>query len=199
MEDMNQMFNDSTESSTYVEGSDNSEQKKEFIKVEPGDYKSHITEYSSRIVEWTKGEDSFKARVHNYVIKIAEGDSHEKGRTFRSSGCFQFLEPQKGDKFVSNSSGNKAYLRFCEDLGIECSEVEREIDGTKVKVKQLPNVSEKDVLGKPVIAVLNYGKEYTNKNGYKTKPLQCKFIKKWSDGEIVEIKTAEENLDEIPF
>ena len=121
------------------------------------------------------------------------------GRIFRSSGCFQFLEPQKGDDFISNQSGNKAYLRFCEDIGVECKEVKRNVDGQTIKVKQLPNIEEKDVLGVAVIAVLNFGKSYVNKNGFDTKPMQVKFIKKWEGGKRLDIKTTKELEDDIPF
>ncbi len=197
MEDMNEVFNSSTESSVYIEG--NEEPKKKFIPIEPGEYTGHITEYSSRIVEWTKDEESFKARVHNYKVELKVADEEFNGRIFRSSGIFQFLEPQKGDTFVSNKGGNKSYLRFCEDIGVECEEVEREVDGEKLKVKQLPNLTEKDVLGAPVIGVLNFGKSYKDKNGFTKKPMQVKFIKKWADGERLDIKTAKEIEDDIPF
>ena len=201
MENMNEMFNNATDSSVYV---DNGEDKKKFTPIQPGEYKGHIKEYNSRIVEWTNKQsgDAYKARVHNYKVELADNTGAFKefnGRMFRSSGCFQFLEPKEGDSFVSNKSGNKAYLRFCEDIGIDCKEVERDVDGQTVIVKQLPNIEEKTVLGKPVIAVLNYGKSYKNKNGFDTKPMQVKFIKKWEDGKPLDIKTEEESLDDIPF
>ena len=199
MENINETFNNSTESSTYAEGID--EPKTKFIPVEPGDHKGHIIEYSSRIVEWTnKNGDSFKARVHNYKVELSESYNDDfNGRIFRSSGCFQFLEPQKGDDFISNQSGNKAYLRFCEDIGVECKEVKRNVDGQTIKVKQLPNIEENDVLGVAVIAVLNFGKSYVNKNGFDTKPMQVKFIKKWEGGKRLDIKTTKELEDDIPF
>ena len=199
MENMNEMFNNSTENSVYVEGSE--EEKPKFVPIEPGEYTGHIKEYSSRVVEWTdKNGDSFKARVHNYKVELADNDNKEfNGRIFRSNGCFQFLEPKEGDKFISNQSGNKSYLRFCEDVGIDCAEVEREVDGETIKVKQLPNIEEKDVLGVPVIAVLNFGKAYEDKNGYTKKPMQVKFIKKWADGERLDVKTTKELEDDIPF
>lgn len=198
MENMNEMFNNSTENSVYVEGTE--ETKKKFIPINPGEYFGHIKEYSSRIVEWSKDGNSFKARVHNYKVELSDNNDKEfQGRIFRSSGVFQFLEPKEGDSFVSNQSGNKAYLRFCEDVGVECEEVEREIDGDKIQVKQLPNLTEKDVLGAPVVAVLNFGKSYKDKNGFDKKPMQVKFIKKWSDGKRLDIKTSEEAIDDIPF
>jgi hypothetical protein len=199
MENINEMFNDSTENSMYIEGTE--EEKPKFIPIEPGEYTGHIKEYSSRIVEWTdKNGDSFKARVHNYKVELADNDNKEfNGRIFRSSGCFQFLEPKKDDKFISNQSGNKSYLRFCEDIGIDCTEVEREVDGETIKVKQLPNITEKDALGAPVIAVLNFGKSYKDKNGFTKKPMQVKFIKKWEGGERLEVKTSQEAIDDIPF
>ena len=108
MENMNEMFNSSTESSVYIEGDE--EPKKKFIPIEPGEYTGNITEYSSRIVEWTKDDESFKARVHNYKVELKVSDKEFNGRFFRSSGIFQFLEPQEGDTFISNKSGNNIIL-----------------------------------------------------------------------------------------
>lgn len=201
MENMNEMFNNATDSSVYV---DSGEEKKKFTPIQPGEYKGHIKEYNSRVVEWTnkKTNESYKARVHNYKVELADNDgafTEFNGRMFRSSGCFQFLEPKDGDTFVSNKSGNKAYLRFCEDIGIQCKEVEREVEGQTIIVKQLPNLDEKAVLGKPVIAVLNYGKTYKDSNGFEKKPMQVKFIKRWEEGKQLEVKTSQEDLDDIPF
>ena len=82
---------------------------------------------------------------------------------------------------------------FCKSIGAEVKREEREIDGKKVNVEIMPNLSESDVEGKPVIAVVGRGKPYTNKQGKEVKPWQAKFVKPWDEGEIRDFS------EEIPF
>jgi hypothetical protein len=52
------------------------------------------------------------------------------------------------------------------------------------------------MLGQPVIAFVDKGREFTNKRGERTFFWDCKFCKKWNDGKKIDISDG--NSD-IPF
>ena len=82
---------------------------------------------------------------------------------------------------------------FCQSIGVEVKKEKREIDGKNIYVEVMPRLSEEDINGKPVVAVVGRGKAYTNKQGKEVTPWQCKFVKAWDEGEIRDFK------EEIPF
>ena len=92
---------------------------------------------------------------------------------------------------------NMGYLKTCEALGLECKEVEKEMDGKVINVKQLPTINEEDILGKAVQVTTKYGRPYKNSKGYDTTPLIIKYFNVWKDGKDKTIEKT--NLDEIPF
>ena len=168
-----------------------------------GEYLGHIKDVETRDVSF----QGYKATVYNFWIQVSDeyesqtysfdGEEYNgkeyAGRNIKGLGVFKFLTPKEGDDFESNPSGNDKYLMFCKSIGAEVKREEREIDGKKVNVEIMPNLSESDVEGKPVIAVVGRGKPYTNKQGKEVKPWQAKFVKPWDEGEIRDFS------EEIPF
>ena len=206
--DIDSAFNGATESSFFQEDKTKTDKPK-FIPAVPGNYVGHIVDIKSNVYDIKGGEH--KARIYNYYVELSkenEGNIYLSegrkvdgkefvGRKLRSDGVFRYLEPAEGEDFTGNPQGNTGYLKFCEAVGIECKEVEREIDGNKVSLKQLPSIIESDVLGKAVAITVKYGKPYTNNKGFETTPLVIKYINKWSEG--VDKKIEKVDLDEIPF
>ena len=175
-----------------------------------GEYVGHITEVATRVVEFK----NYKARVYNFKFIVAPENSENQytkdyikgeaskvnggeyvGRVFRSIGIFRFLEPGADDTFESNSSGNKNYLSLCSAVGKTPKLVTQSIDGKEIEVKELPNLSESDLVGMPVKAGIRKGKEYQDKNGYKRNYLDVKWVNPWPEGTKKEVSAD----DEIPF
>ena len=105
------------------------------------------------------------------------------GRIYKGSGVFRFLEPEDGDDFISNASGNRNYQRFCETLQVEIPTKTVEMNGESVDVQALPCLDSSEINGRPVIAVIDKGKPYTRK-GKQVTPHVVKFVKKWEGGEV---------------
>tara|TARA_R100000781_G_scaffold110631_1_gene76205 strand:+ start:701 stop:1333 length:633 start_codon:yes stop_codon:yes gene_type:complete len=210
MADVNEMFNNITKEQSFYTKSD--KKKKSFTPFAKGEYFGHIIECESKIVDVSSG--SYKARLYTYVFQASEENKNKDftyinikglpeitkgdcyaGSKFRGK-LWRFLEPSKDDTFQSNSDGNNGYLRFCENLGIECPSEKREINGEEVEVKILPEISPEDVLGKPAIAFVDLGRPFTNKKGEKKQYWDAKFLKKWEDGKEITIAGGD---DAIPF
>ena len=59
----------------------------------------------------------------------------------------------------------------------------REVSWTRdVEVQVLPPLKADDIDGKPVIAVIDAGKPYKNKEGQSRTPYVVKFVKEWEGG-----------------
>ena len=178
----------------------NSDWKRPLTK---GEYLGHIKDVSMREVSF----NGYKATVYNYWVEVAkendkmsyefQGEQYTGqeyvGRNIKGLGVFKFLAPKEGDDFEANPSGNDKYLLFCKSIGAEVKKEERDIDGKKVTVEIMPSLSEDDINGRPITAVVDRGKPYTNKNGKEINPWQVKFVKLWDEGEIRDFK------EEIPF
>ena len=168
-----------------------------------GEYLGHIKDVSTREVSF----NGYKATVYNYWVEVAkenekmnysfQGEFYDGsdyvGRNIKGLGVFKFLTPKEGDDFEANPSGNDKYLLFCKSIGVEIKKEERDMGGKKVTVEIMPSLSEEDINGRPVTAVVGRGKPYTNKNGKEIKPWQAKFVKSWDEGE------AKDFNQEIPF
>ena len=168
-----------------------------------GEYLGHIKDVSTREVSF----NGYKATVYNYWVEVAkenekmnysfQGEFYDGsdyvGRNIKGLGVFKFLTPKEGDDFEANPSGNDKYLLFCKSIGVEIKKEERDMGGKKVTVEIMPSLSEDDINGRPVTAVVGRGKPYTNKNGKEIKPWQAKFVKSWDEGEIRDFN------EEIPF
>ena len=168
-----------------------------------GEYLGHIKDVSTREVSF----NGYKATVYNYWVEVAKENeimkytfkdeeysgSEYSGRNLKGLGVFKFLTPKEGDDFEANPSGNDKYLLFCKSIGVEVKKEKREIDGKNIYVEIMPSLSEDDINGRPVTAVVGRGKPYTNKNGKEINPWQAKFVKAWDGGEIKDF------TEEIPF
>ena len=129
--------------------------------------------------------DKRATKGHDYVGKKFKGN------------LWKFLEPGKDDTFESNADGNAGFLRFCDTIGKDCPVESRNIAGEDVEVKLLPSLSAEDFLGQPVIAFVDKGRAYTDKNGKQRQYYDCKFCKKWDEGKKKDISSGGSN--EIPF
>tara|TARA_Y100000310_G_scaffold259530_1_gene268231 strand:- start:278 stop:922 length:645 start_codon:yes stop_codon:yes gene_type:complete len=177
-----------------------------------GEYLGHITNARS-IVRPVKGR--WQARIHNFDVIVADenrGMSYQyeditgkhveiRGEQFvdrklMAKGVFQFLDPQEGDDFEGNPADNERYMRFCETLGLKLKEVTHTVDGKETTLKHLPNVTEEDMLGKPVTAYLKkYKDEWTNKQGEKMHySWRIAFVKPWENGKVKTMTVNEEDL-----
>ena len=205
MAEVNDMFSKVTEEQSFF----NPKKKSKFTPVAKGEYFGHIIDVDTKILDVKGGK--YKARLYSFTVEASEenkdktfefenikgeleetkGDSYV-GMKFRGR-LWRFLEPQKGDTFESNSEGNKSYFYFCQAIGLDCKDVTKKIDGEEVTFKELPNLTTQHMEGQPVIAVCDYGKPYTNKDGKEVTPFQVKWVKEWPKGRILE------NDESIPF
>ena len=69
-------------------------------------------------------------------------------------------------------------------------EIER--DGKTLTVHTLPELTDKDVVGLPVTAVVGRGKDWINKEGETMPGYKVKFVKEWKDGKRLV-------TDDLPF
>ena len=179
-----------------------------------GEYLGHITNARS-IVRPVLGK--FKARIYNFDIIVADENTnlryqHEDidgkhieitgeqfvGKKLIAKGVFKFLDPQEGDDFEGNSAENQKYFRFCETLGVHPTDKTETIDGKETTVKILPVLTEADMIGKPVTAVLRKVKdEWTNNKGEKMHySWRVSYVKEWTGGTLRDMKV---NPDDLPF
>ena len=207
MANVNDMFNEVTkEQSFYVKG----DKKKTFTPFAQGEYYGHITDVDSKVLDVKGGQ--YKARLFTFTVTVADENAKQEfsyqgidgkmvktdgkpyiGKTFKGK-LWRFLEPSKDDTFESNTSGNKGYLRFCETIGVECPTETRTVDGNDIEVQILPSLSPENMLGQPVIAFVDKGREFTNKRGERTFFWDCKFCKKWEGGTKKEISQGGSGL-----
>ena len=194
-----------------------SEEKKEekYVPLSAGKYFGHIENVTTRDVQFKdKTGRNLKATVYNYKVCLdeenknvvisyqdKEGNPVETngaafaGRSYKAKGIFKFHTPKEGDQFEASPGDNKKYFLFCQSLGVEIKKKKAEIDGRTVEVDVMPNLSTKDVEGRPVVAVIDRGKPFTAKDGREVKPWEVKFVMQWAEG-----KTKEPtDLGDIPF
>ena len=166
-------------------------------------YPVHARKLDMRDVD-VKGK--YKAKVYNVIYEIAEECGQKTfltdrgevkgssfvGREVYSTGVFMFLNPKVGDTFEANNGANERYLRFCETIRVECPETEVDVDGEKRMVKQFPELTERDIIGKPLLGFIDiqeYVKDGETKISYKVKDFSV-----WADG-----KTKDFELADLPF
>ena len=183
-------------------------------KVE-GDYLGHITDTKTLVREFkTNDGRNVKARIFNYKVEVAHenatreytftdhnGTQHTTsgepyvGWTVSARGVFRFLEPGEGDTFESNSENNVAYLRFCQALGMTIETTQREVNGKTIDVQVLPTLTEHDINGRPVIAVVGRDKDWVNDEGETMPSFRAKFVKLWKEGKALATTTKHD----LPF
>ena len=211
MAEVTDIFGDVTgEQSFYVPGEENKKEKKSFTPIVPGDYYCHITDVQTSIRDV---KNKYKGRVYNYTVEVAKENSENeytykeingddkdtdgsvyKGYKFKGS-VWRFLEPQKGDTFEANPTGNKGYMYFCEALNIECPKETKQINGKDVEVQTLPNLTSKDLIGKPIVAVVGQGRAWKDKEGNDRTFWDCRFVKRWEGGK----EKSDASSEDIPF
>ena len=210
MAEVNDMFDDITKEQSFYNPKAKKSNKK-YIPLVKGEYFGHIVEVTTKVLDVKGGK--YRARLYNYVVEsskenaetltvdaetqkpVKAGDSFV-GKKFRGN-LWRFLEPKEGDDFESNSEGNTAYLRFCENIGKECPKETKSIDGQDIEVQLLPTLSTEDFLGQPVIAFVDKGRPFTDKEAKTRQYFDCKFCKKWEGGTKKDISSGGSN--EIPF
>jgi len=183
-------------------------QEKANTRLAQGVYPAHIIKCDS-VVRPIKG--MFKARIYNFRVEVANevterhyqiedisgvmkdvNSSDYIGREVRSVGIFFFLTPEIGDDFKANSGGNRKFMDTVEALGVDCPEIEVEIDGEKRMVKSLPSLEHSDFLGKPVLANIGLGKPWKASDGIERQAHEVKSINLWEEGSHVE-------TEKLPF
>ena len=213
MADVSSVLDSQTSGVTYWDETEDTPK----VRMPEGNYPAHIIEVNT-VERTVKGQH--RALIYNYTVKIApeaadmqmsalDYDGQEVqvsgegyiGRTIRSSGVFKFLHPQNGDDFEPHPSGNKGYANFCKVLGVEMPVKEIEIEGEKVKVRELPDLTDDDILGKPVKAIIKYGKPWTsNKDGKTRTYLEVKWLAGWEEGIKVDVELFPNGDDDnLPF
>mgnify|MGYP003152279065 CR=1 FL=1 len=213
MAEVTDIFSDVTgEQSFYTpEEKSKDESKKEFVPIVPGEYYCHIVDVQATVRDV---KNKYKGRVYNYTVEVDDKNSDNeyvyrdlkgtekmttgeayKGYKFKGS-VWRFLEPQEGDTFQSNQTGNKGYMYFCEALNLECPKEVKQINGKEIEVQTLPNINNQDLIGKPIIAVVSQGRNWKDKEGNLRTFWDCKFVKRWEGGKEKANEKASEN---IPF
>ena len=167
-------------------------------------YPLHAKEVTTRIVN-VKGK--YKAKVYNIIYEIAEecgtktftsdkgevNGSSFVGKKLYSTGVFLFLNPGIGDTFESNNGANEKYLRLCGILNVECPEIEVDIEGEKRMVNGFPELTDTDIIGKPLLGYVDI-QEYINKEGETKKSFKVKDFNEWTDGKVLDFALAD-----LPF
>ena len=170
-----------------------------------GEYKGHITDITMRDVDTHGGKH--KATVYNGWFTVASENGTCQGKRIKMAGTFKYHEPKEGDSFEANPSFNKKYTYFCETIGVVLKAEEREIDGQTVTVKILPTLSEDDIIGRALTAVVGEGQDWTNQEGKTLKGYEVKFCKRWAEGTNLDVKksdalnraTINKDTNEMPF
>tara|TARA_B100001250_G_scaffold174710_1_gene150267 strand:+ start:3965 stop:4573 length:609 start_codon:yes stop_codon:yes gene_type:complete len=169
-------------------------------------YYAYIKEVSIKEVSVRK---RYRAKVYNMTLELADANKnltfHDNGqeikgdtfvgREIRTTGVFLFLNPSETDNWEPNNGGNEKYLGFCEKVGIECPEVEVELDGEKTKVKQFPVLEASDLIGKPVRAYI-VEEKWTDKEGKSRTSVKAISFDSWDAPLNDDIK---DKHDDIPF
>ena len=175
-------------------------EKNKYVSLIPKQlYPCHAVSMTSREVTV---KTKYKARVFNIQYEIApecagltfdsdqgqvSGDNFV-GKKLYANGIFMFLNPGVGDNFEANNGGNETYQKFCEAIKVSCPEKELEIDGEKRMVKIMPDLTEADVIGSPIMAYVD--KEEYTKDGETKTAVKVKFVSEWAEGE---------KIDNLPF
>jgi len=195
----------------YDDSGDNGEPR---VLMPEGEYYGHIVSVES--VE-RQVKSVHKAVIYNMKVKLApeiadlkydalDYETQKKatvtgqqfvGREYRSSGVFKFLHPTNGADFEPNPGGNKGYMNFCQAIGKEAPVKEVEVEGKKVKLRELPDLTYDDILGQPVIAIIRRGKPWVGQDGKTRTPLEAKWWRRWEEGEQISVET--ETDDGVPF
>ncbi len=179
-------------------------------RLASGVYPAHIIK-CDKVTRPVKGKYSadiynFKIKVHESVAtktyKIEDIDGSFKdvegrdyiGREVRSIGIFFFLTPEMGDDFEAHPGGNRKYMETVIALGIDCPEIEVDVDGSKKMVKSLPHLETSDFVGVPVYATLGLGKAWKGSDGIERRSFEVKSIDKWEKGVKIDVE-----LEELPF
>ena len=191
----------------------------------PGEYLGHITEvritegslFDERDRSGKLTGRKVKAVWHNFNVLVApenatqtytrrdhEGNEHTHtgedyvGWAIQAHGVPRFLEPTDDDSFHSNATGNFNYMKLCETLGVRGEIVERDLkgDGKMTKLESLPILTEKDLTGVPVTAVVDRGKDYM-KDGVSHIKYVAKFVRAWENG--TRLTTTTTTTDDLPF
>jgi hypothetical protein len=153
-----------------------------------GDYYAHITglEVKKNIIIRNK----FLADIYVPAFRLAKENSDKDfgsngemisgkafvGRELKGKGFFRFKNPDKA-KYpnLSDSQGsNKRYMEFIESLGIKTS------DGGS-GIFRLPEISEDDIYGKPVLAKVIHDK-WTTDDGEERSTAKVLSLFSWKDG-----------------
>jgi len=211
MADVNEVFGDITNNQSYFNPNEK-KKKKKYTPYTRGEYLCHIIESESKVVDVAGGKH--RAELFTYTVEVADENKTQDfqyrdingamtdtkgdvyvGYKFRGK-LWRFLEPGEKDKFSSNSSGNTNYMRFCETIGIEKVMEKKEINGEVIEVQLLPSLSSGEMLGKAVIAFVDKGRPWKDKEGKTRQFWDCKFCKSWKDGKD---KKVGEGNDAIPF
>ena len=207
----NVLDNPDTGGKTYYDA-DNDKPR---VRMAEGNYPVNVINVET-VKRRVKGK--YEALIYNLTFRVADADtseldavdfdgnsckvktSHFAGREYRGQGIFKFLEPNGTDDFEANPSGNKGYANLCQVLEMEGSPATIKIDGKDVTVKELPDLKEDDILGKPVMASIKKGKPWTSdRDGITRFPYEVKWLSKW-DGPSIDLdKEVLNSKDDIPF
>ena len=103
-----------------------------------------------------------------------------------------FLTPKPGDDFEANNGANERYLRFCETIWVNCPEVEVDVDGEKRMVKQFPELTDSEFIGKPILGFIDT-EEYVIDGETRTS-YKVKDFTDWKDGKVKDFELAD-----LPF
>lgn len=204
------------EIATFVDDGTGGKSSRAYTGFCAGEFLGHITGIRTQIVDTKLGQ---RARVYNFSVLVDDANrtmqyNHTDnrgvehtipgetyiGKKLVADGVFKFLDPQDGEDFKANPSGNDRYMRFCETLGVKPKEEKTTLDGKEVTLKHLPNLTEDDLLGKPVIGVqaLSNCKPWTDKSGNThTKGWRVKFVKTWENGKAKDMSFNP--ADDLPF
>jgi MoxR-like ATPase len=71
----------------------------------------------------------------------------------------------------------------------------REVNGKTLDVQVLPTLTEEDINGRPVIAVVGRDKDWVNDDGETMPSYRVKFVKLWKDGKLL----APTTTNDLPF
>jgi len=189
-------------------------QEKPNVAMPEGEYPANIVKVDTTT---RKIKGMYKALIYNLTYKLSDVETTEyeavdydgndvkvknsqfAGREIKGMGIFKFLQPNGHDDFEANPGGNKAYANFCQVLGSDPKITEIEVEGKTVKVRELPDISENDVLGMPVKAVIRKGKPWTsNRDGVTRTPLEVKWLRHW-DGPKMSASDLMSADEDLPF
>ena len=145
-----------------------------------GTYPAHVKQLN--VYQRTTRYGS-EAQVYVPVYLIAPEAGEHAGVTVHDTGIWRFVaDKDKTTQRVLVGRGNSQYKKLLETFDVEIPTVS---NGDGRVLYKLPEVTEKDIIGQPVMINVHH-EEWTGRFGEQRKAAKAKIYHRWADGKNLE-------------